>query len=372
MDLQEYLNDLEYLVNIDSCSDDQEGLNRVADFFAWRFEAICWNVHKIDLAPQSGTLLICTNRQAEHYDVMLVGHLDTVFSRGTCAQRPFRIEGNKAYGPGVGDMKQGCLLMYYLMKHLPAEIHEKLNIAVVFNPDEEIGSRYSMEHYIPYAQKTDYAFLYEARSAAGAYCAGRKGAVRLAVEFTGKTGHCGFVFENDARSAVSEMARWIVELDRLQNRERNTTVNVGVAGGGTKANVVAEHAQLDASIRFDDPSEEERVTETVEKLTEAARQRRIGISIQRSGKKPWVPKAKAEAYLSHVAQLVGKTREELFRKRGGLSDANIIAQCGPVCIDGMGPGGGGGHSEAEYMLVDTVMDTYDFSMLLLKDLAENK
>jgi len=106
MELSSYLQDLEYLVNIDSGSEDREGLNAVASFFSSRFRDMGWIVAEHDLAPDSGTCLICTNREAEHYDLMLMGHMDTVFTRGTCAQRPFRIEGDRAYGPGVCDMKQ--------------------------------------------------------------------------------------------------------------------------------------------------------------------------------------------------------------------------------------------------------------------------
>ena len=372
MDLQAYLKDLEYLVNIDSCSDDPEGLNRMADFFTQRFWELGWNLHTYDLAPDSGTLLVCTNREAETYDVMLMGHLDTVFPKGTCARRPFRMEGNKAFGPGVGDMKQGCLLMYYLMKALPPSIHEKLNIAVVFNPDEEIGSRYSRSFYIPYAQKAKRAFLYEARGIGGNYCASRKGSVQAEVRLTGRAGHCGFVFTNGAISAVSEMARWIVALDTLQSKERDTTVNVGVASGGTKANVVAEFAEFTVDARFSDPAEEDRIRTEIQTLTAQAESRGYGVSASFRGKKAWAISAEAAAYLEHVreiAEQAGMPAE--FKYRGGLSDANIVSQYGPVCIDGLGPSGSDGHNDSEYILIDSIPETFDFSMLLLKDLAEN-
>ena len=97
MDIKEYLDDLRYIVNIDSGSDDIEGLNKVADFFAPRFEDIGWIVEKYDLAPDSATCLICKNREAEHYDLMLVGHLDTVFKRGEVALHPFKIEIGRAH-----------------------------------------------------------------------------------------------------------------------------------------------------------------------------------------------------------------------------------------------------------------------------------
>ena len=370
MDLELYLSQLEYLVNIESCSDDPEGLNKVAAFFSKGFKELGWIVEEYDLAPQSGTCVICTNRPAEYYDVFLIGHLDTVFPRGTGT--PYRVEGNMVYGSGVGDMKQGCLLMYHLMKDLPKEINEKLNICVVFNPDEEIGSRYSKDIYLPYAAKSKLALAYEARSTKGFICIERKGSTQFNLQFTGIPGHCGFVFKNGAKSAISEMARWIVALDALQSKERDTTVNGGVVSGGTKPNVVAEHASMTVDIRFADPNEAARVEETLNELLKQAEERGISVEItEKRGKLPLVPTEKGTAYFEHL-QNVGKAAgiEITYEARGGLSDANIIAQVGPICIDGMGPAGGGGHTPQEYMLLDTIVPTYDLSMLIFKDLAQ--
>lgn len=369
METKVFLSQLEQLVNIESCSDDPQGLNEMAAWFSTRFKDLGWNVHEYDLAPQSGTCLVCTNREAEHYDVLLIGHMDTVFPRGTAW--PFSMDETKVYGPGVADMKHGCLLMYHLMKELPAQVNEKLNICVVFNPDEEIGSRYSLPAYEPYAKKAEYAFLYEARSSKGCVCIERKGAMQYKLKFTGVPGHCGFVFKNGAKSAISEMARWIVALDGLQSKERNTSVNVGVAGGGTKPNVVAEHAYINVDIRFSDPAEEDRVEQTVAELLQQAEQNGITVEIEeKRSKLPLVPNEKAKAYFAHVEQLCKENNVPIqFEARGGLSDANIIARYGAVCIDGMGPAGGSGHSSDEYMLIDSVQPAYQLSMLLLKDLA---
>jgi glutamate carboxypeptidase len=223
MDMQAYLADLEYLVNIDSGSDNPAGLTKMAAFFSQRFRELGWNVTDHDLGPETGPCVICTNREAEHYDLMLIGHLDTVFPDGVCAERPFYIDANQAFGPGVSDMKHGSLMMYYLMKELSQELNEKLNIVVVYNPDEEIGSMYSAPAYLPYAKKVDYVFDYEAALANGHRCAQRKGSVNLWIDFTGKEGHCGYVFTNGSRSAISEMLKWATRLEQLQSQERNTT-----------------------------------------------------------------------------------------------------------------------------------------------------
>ena len=91
------------------------------------------------------------------------------------------------------------------------------------------------------------------------------------------------------------------------------------------------------------------------------------------GKPAMIPTAQGQAYLDHITEL-GKAHgiDVFFRPRGGLSDANLIAQCGVICLDGMGPSGKFGHSADEYMRIDSVQPVYDFSSLLIKDLADRK
>ena len=374
MDLKEYLKELEYLVNTDSGSDNIEGLNVMAEYFATRFEEMNWNVARYDLSPRSATCVICTNRKAEHYDLMLIGHLDTVFAKGECAKHPFRIEGNQVYGLGSCDMKHGSLLIYYLMKELPSEINEKLNIVVVFNPDEETGSHSSKEVYSDYAKRTDLALLYEACGTDGARCIERKGATGFTVEFTGKAGHCGYVFTNGAKSAVSEMARWIVRLDELQSKERNTTVNVGIANGGTKANVVAERATIRASVRYSLPDEEKRLDALLDQLIKEADERGIKAEIViKTTKPPLVPTEAGKKYFEHLKEVLNKNGIDcIFRARGGLSDANIIGGLGPICIDGMGPSGDFCHSIEECLDIDSIIPAFRYSEILISDLAERK
>ena len=374
MDLNEYLRDLQYLVDTDSGSDDIEGLNKMAEFFAERFKSLGWGVRRINLSPNTGDVVICTNREADHYDLMLVGHFDTVFSHGQCAEHPFRIEGDRVYGLGSCDMKHGALLIYYLMKELPKEINDKLNIVAVFNPDEETGSKYSRTVYSDYAKKSDLALIYEASGTDGARCIERKGATGFTVNFTGIPGHSGYVFMNGAKSAISEMARWIVRLDALQSKERNTTVNVGVVSGGTKQNVVAEHASMRVGIRYSIPGELDRVEETLAELTKEANERGIKIEItEKTKKEPLVPTEEGRSYFAHLGELLEKKGIPcIFRARGGLSDANIIGALGPICIDGMGPSGDFCHSVEECMDIDSVIPAFNYSNIIFSDIAERK
>ncbi len=286
MDMNQYLSDLEYLVNIDSGPDCHEGQSKIAVFFKRRFDEIGWNTKVHDLSPHVGDCLVCTNRAADHYDLMLIGHIDTVFPRARCNER--------------------------------------------------------------------------------------KGVIGFTVEFTGKAGHCGYVFTNGARSAVSEMARWIVKLDSLQSRKTDTTVNVGVAQGGMKSNVVAPNASIQVDIRIAANEELQRVQRTLEELTKEAKAGGIDVEIKNKRSRAALSYTeKSAAYVKHVEELTKSLGIEYkHRKRGGLSDANSLAQFGVVCLDAMGPAGDDDHSPDEYLLLDSVLPSFALSMALIKDLAQ--
>ena len=160
MDVERYLQELEFLVNIDSGQGNPEGITAVGDFFADRFAAMGWIVEKYDLRPHTGNCTVVKNREAERYDLMLVGHVDTVFEAGEAAKRPFRRDAENCYGVGVIDMKQGCLSMLHILEALPQKVNDKLNIMAVFNPDEEVGSPWSMPILDRYAAISDKVFVF--------------------------------------------------------------------------------------------------------------------------------------------------------------------------------------------------------------------
>ena len=172
----------------------------------------------------------------------------------------------------------------------------------------------------------------------------------------------------------TEMARWIVALDALQSRERNTTVNVGVARGGTKTNVVADHARIQVSIRFSAPDEVERVKALVDKLTAESEERGIGVNmISYTSSHALNPTEEGKKYFEHITEVCKSEGLDIsFKARGGLSDANLIAPYGPICLDGLGPIGDDCHSRDEYLLIDSVMPFYRLSEVLIRDLANSK
>ena len=371
VDLKQYLKQLETLVNIDSGSYNPYGLNKIADYFEHLYKELGWHVCRHDLGKETGNLLVITNRPAEYYDVMLIGHMDTVFPEGTVAQRPFSFDGTKAYGPGCSDLKGSCLAMYHVAKHLDPEISEKLNICIIYNPDEEIGSRYSKNIVGEIGRRTGIVFVMEAISLGGEHCFSRKGIVNYELEFHGIAAHAGFIFEKENASAILELGYYTVELMQLIDEEAGTSVNVGNVEGGFAANVVPPYARMSVEMRFTKESERERIENKMEEML--SKQFVKGVRVKVVNKRivpPFLRTDAAEKYIARARQVAKKIGMPFLDKdRGGISDANHLSQHGCICLDGMGVSGGSDHTEHEFTLIESLEPCVKLLCALLEDLS---
>ncbi len=374
VDVEKFLQELEVLVNMDSGLGNPAGITAVGKYLGDRLAAKGWLMEQVDVGEQTGKCTVVKNREADHYDVMLVGHVDTVFPTGETAKRPFRRDEHRAYGLGTLDMKQGCLAMVHILEQLPAEVNEKLNILAIFNPDEEIGSVYSKDLIDDYAKKTDYAYVFEAASTDGSHTIQRKGMYSATVTFHGKAGHAGYLLDGGMISAINELIYWGNTLNGLLSYERNTSVNIGVIHGGVKTNVVPDFAEMKFEVRYEYISEWEKVLQTVEELKAHAKQ--AGVEIEMTGgkgKSPMMPTEKTIAYAEHVKELAEANGLPFYtKKRGGLSDANHISACGTICVDGLGPTGDFDHSDKEYLEISTIEPNLKLAYLMVCDLAKQK
>ncbi len=184
--LDAYLADLAPLINLDCGTRTPAGVARVADIMTAKYEAIGWQVTRHQFAAECGPCLEATNAPgAAHYDVMLVGHMDTVFPEGTAAKRPLKIEGNQAFGPGVSDMKSGLLSTWYALKEMDPAVLAKLKVLVCCNCDEEIGSPWSKEWLVEKAKQSGCVLVAEAARPNGDLISARKGNAKYRITFHG-------------------------------------------------------------------------------------------------------------------------------------------------------------------------------------------
>ncbi|MBP5162259.1 MAG: M20 family metallopeptidase [Spirochaetales bacterium] len=372
--LERYLKDLETLVNIDSGQDCPEGIMEVATFFDRAFKAMGWKTSFVDVGAVA-PCFVAMNREAERYDLYITGHMDTVFPKGTAAKRPFSIEGNIAKGPGVCDMKQGLLSTLYAIRAVDMSVLDRLNIIVVFQPDEEIGSPHSRDYLMEVADKSDVCLVMEAAEAEDVpvHCIQRKGIITYSFVFTGKAGHAGSMFTNGSVSAITEMAYWINSIMGLVDKEKETTANIGIVSGGTATNVVAEHAEMAGEIRFELLEEAERANKLIESLYDHAK--KAGVKVERTHTRfdpPMKPNLETKTFVEYLDWLAEQEgRSFIVRKRGGLSAANFISSHIAVCVDGMGPSGNGAHGVNEYLSVDSIGPDTDFiSRIISNHLAD--
>jgi len=355
----EFLETLEAMVNVDCGSYSPEGVNRIADMCQRRFEDDGWEVERRphDADPRLGDLLIGRLHGTGGPNVLLVGHMDTVFDDGTVAVRPFRVDGDIARGPGVSDMKAGLLAGFFATHVLRDVGFDGFGtITYVCNPDEEIGSPFSGPVIRELAPEHDAALVLEGARAYGDIVSARKGITDFTIKIAGRAAHAG-VEPEKGRNAVLQAAHTILALQGLNGRWPGVTSNVGVVRGGTRSNVVAERCELQVDLRSPELASLEEAEAEVEQICADVAVPDVRITIDVHG---WHrPMEKGEGARRLVDIAVGAASELGFELRdaatGGASDANTTSSAGTPTIDGLGPVGGDDHGPAEWVDLTSVV-----------------
>ena len=372
----EYLESLEELVNIDSGSFSVGGVNRVADLCEKRFRAGGWEVDRIEHRPageeaQLGDLLI-GRYPGEGPNVLLIGHMDTVFDEGTAAARPFRIEEGKARGPGVSDMKSGLLSGFFATEVLAESGFPIGNLTYICNPDEEIGSPFSGSVIADLAESADVAFVLEGARESGAIVSARKGVTDFQIEIIGRAAHAGVEPER-GRSATLEAAHKTVALHGLNGRWPGVTVNVGVIEGGTRPNVVADRCKLWIDVRAAHRETQELATAELERICSTHVVPDVDvISEGHTWHRPMEKGPATERLVETAIAIAAELGFELTDEpTGGASDANTTSAAGVPTLDGLGMVGGGDHGPAEWMDVESVPQRISLLASMIGNVAEH-
>jgi glutamate carboxypeptidase len=355
----ELLAELEAMVNVDCGSYSPAGVNEIADRCEARFREHGWEVERrqYDGEPRLGDLVIGRLRGSGGPNVLLVGHTDTVFDDGTVEERPFRVEGDRARGPGVSDMKAGLLAGFFATHVLQDAGFDGFGtITYVCNPDEEIGSPFSGPVIRDLAPQHDVAFVLEGARENGDVVSARKGVTDYTIRFEGRAAHAG-VEPEKGRNAILQAAHATVALQGLNGRWPGVTVNVGVVQGGTRSNVVAERCELHVDLRSPELASLEEAEAEVERVSGDTVVADVRATVQRNS---WHrPMEKSDAAQRLVDVAVAAAQELGFELRdaatGGASDANTTSAAGTPTIDGLGPIGGDDHGPAEWVDLTSIV-----------------
>jgi glutamate carboxypeptidase len=378
--LPRYLDELARLVNIDCGSYTRAGVNEVAGWTATALEGLGASVERRpDPQGRLGDTVVATfEGRDDGPRALLIGHMDTVFDPGTAAARPFRVEGGRAYGPGVTDMKGGLLAGLHALAALraaatgaaatePASWLPFRRLVVIANPDEEIGSPSSTVHVREAALESDVAFVLECARANGDIVSARKGTVDLRLTVRGRAAHAGVEPER-GRNAILAAAHQVIALQALNGRWPGVTCNVGVIAGGTRPNVVAEAAVLEVDLRSPTRQDLEAAEAEIRAIAAHVTIPDVVTTIEEMGRHWPMEKLPGAHRLVELAQaLAGRLGFDLEdAATGGASDANTTAGLGVPTLDGLGPVGGGDHAPGEYLEVDSiVLRTTLLALLLL-------
>jgi glutamate carboxypeptidase len=346
------------LVDTDSGSYDKDGVARAGAIIREHLQGR--GIPCEEILQSDGSVSIRARvrpREAEDAaHVLLLGHRDTVFPRGTVAKRPFRVEGDRAYGPGVSDMKAGLVMNAFVLEAFARCGGTTRPVVNLVTSDEEIASPASRPVIEKTARGARAVFNAEPGRPSGALVTGRKGAMFLMVEVTGKAAHSGGAHEHGI-SAIEELCRKVLDLHALTDYATGTTVNVGLIQGGQSVNTVAPLGSAEIDVRFKTMAAMHEAEVAIAAILE--RTHLAGTTTQIVRRAAFLPleqtpasRAVFEHYVACAAELgIAVTGEYA----GGSADSGFTAAVGAPTLCGTGPLGEKAHSPDEVCYLDTMV-----------------
>ena len=368
---QPFLTTLEALVGIESGSKDYGGVSYIAQTVADKLKALGGQVEVVpsatplrldDTPEQVGPAVHAVFKGKGHSKIMLLAHLDTVYLRGDLAQQPFRLDGDRAYGLGIEDDKQGVALALHTVALLQKlHFHDFGEITVLFNSDEEISSPGSRALISRLAQDQDAVFSFESGGLAGTLHLATSGigAVYLSVE--GKASHAGARPEQGV-NALYELSHQLLQMKDLSQADSGLKLNWTLSQSGSNRNVIPAHASAQADVRALRVADFEALQTDIQqkianKMFEASK-----VAAKFELRRPPMEASAEARRLAVQAQSIYRNELKLplhvnDLALGGGTDAAFAAQHarGGV-IEGFGLAGAGAHSnQGEYVLLSSIV-----------------
>ncbi|MCW1247280.1 M20/M25/M40 family metallo-hydrolase [Pseudomonas sp. SAICEU22] len=361
---------LERLVNIDSGSGYVPGLTQVGDIAIDELQKLGATIEKV---PNSdGTQhVLATFKGTGKAKILLMAHMDTVFKEGSAAERPFHIKDGRAYGPGVMDDKGGIVAGIYALKVLKnLDFKNYAQITFLLDASEETGSDAATDLIKKTAKAHDVTLNLEPGRPADGLVVWRKGSATALVEVKGKAAHAGVAPEL-GRNAAMEAAHQILQLGKLGDAEKKTTINFTVLKAGDRTNVIPDQATAKADVRAAVPEEFDRIEKDLARVSKdkLIADTEVTTSLQRG--LPPMPQTKESDRLMAMAQgIYGELGRKLTEEgSGGAADASLSAGVGTPTLDGFGIVGGNIHTPEEYAEVESVVPRIYLLSRMIMELA---
>jgi glutamate carboxypeptidase len=356
-DLEEILAGLERWVRISSPTIDPAGVNRMMNEAQGAMEEIGALAERHPGRDGCGDSVIARMPWgADAPGILVLCHLDTVHAPGTFERDlEFRREGDRAFGPGILDMKGGAFLAYHALRRIvESGATTPLPVSFMFIPDEEVGSPSTRELIETEAQTQRFVLVPEPAQEGADLITGRWAFQRFVIRAHGMPAHAGATLAS-GRSAIREIAEQVIEIESMSEPERNVTLSIGIVSGGTFVNVVPATCEAHVLVVTEDPNDFERIRSRINGLE--ARNDGIDLEVEAGPFRPLFTPSAGTVELYERARSLA--REIGFDPEpgivGGGSDGNFTGALGVPTLDGLGPCGAGLHTPEEYVLLDSLI-----------------
>ncbi len=368
-----FVQDLAMLVNIDSGTGNGDGLARIESFLIKKLNELNAKVEVLAAPPSIGNMVIGTLQGSGSKNIMMMIHYDTVYSIGETAKRPFKIENNKAIGPGTADAKGGALIILYALDILrERRFKDYKTLTIFFNPDEETSSLGSRQKIQTIASQQDVVLSYEPPDAEQVIV-GTNGIAYVHLTVKGLASHAGSAPEKGHNAAL-ELSHQLLQLNNLGNPEKGTTVNWTVLQAGDRINIIPDKATATADMRMSDLTEIKRVQDAANRIIQKKLIPQTEVTLQVENRRPPFNRQAATEHLATLAnniyQTLGKTLAPVVMRYG--TDAGFAynpTQQTPAVLEGMGIVGHRIHSSDEWADLDSIVPRLYLTVRMLETLG---
>ncbi|CAN7258635.1 glutamate carboxypeptidase [Phenylobacterium sp. LjRoot225] len=365
---------LQQIVDIDSGTGDVDGGRKVAAILAPRLQALGMTVETVPAeAPGLPDNLVARLQGKGRGRILMIAHLDTVFGPGTVAKRPFRIDQARAYGPGVADEKGGVVQGLQAIRLLRERgFTDFKSITFLIESSEERGSPGTRALIARLLAEADVELNLEPGDPPDMLTVWRKGSTTFHIAVKGRAAHAG-VAPQDGRNAAVELIHQIEANDVFPKSGPGLTANLTVMRAGTRHNIIPEDAEAQINVRVREKADFEKVEQTYRANAAKPRTPDATVAVTRESAYPPLPSNAATEALADQAQAIYAGLGLTLGRggNGGASESALAADAGVPALDGLGPVGGGFHSDAEYLELGTLTPRLYLLTKLMMELGAN-
>ena len=376
------------LAEINSGSQNLTGLAKMKQALIDLFAVFDADIKSIDLPPIQGVddngepfeqnvgqALSLHKHPNAPFQVLLMGHMDTVYGVDHAFQKCTWLNEQTLGGPGVADLKGGLVIMHTALCALERSPWAgKIGWQILINPDEEIGSLSSRDLIIDAAKNNDFGLIFEPSLPDGTLAGARKGSGNFTAVVTGQAAHAGRE-HHLGRNAIRALCDFTIDLDTLNGQVDGITINPGYIHGGGPVNIVPDKAVMKFNVRISEADHEHWFNQQLEQIKLKLNQH-DGIELKLFGGFGRKPKP-LEPETLKLFELIKTTGRELnttikWKDTGGCCDGNNLAAAGLANVDTLGAVGGAIHSTDEYIKIDSLVERSQLVALLLMQLASGE